>query len=100
MNALIMDQQTLFMPTPTSTSPSAEQLASIAQMAAEEVQRFGMPPKVAFLSHSMFGSSNRPSAKMRAARDLFAQRARHRVRWRDAGRCGAVRAVRETRLPG
>jgi len=41
-------------------------------MAAQEVQRFGIVPKVAFLSHSTFGSSKRPSArKMRAARDLF-----------------------------
>jgi len=35
-----------------------------------------MPPKVAFLSHSVFGSSSRPAARrMRAARDLFVQRA-------------------------
>ena len=41
-------------------------------MAAEEVRRFGLPPKVAFLSHSMFGSSHRPSArKMRAALERF-----------------------------
>ena len=41
-------------------------------MAAQQVQRFGIVPKVAFLSHSTFGSSKRPSArKMRAARDLF-----------------------------
>ena len=45
-------------------------------MAAEEVQRFGLPPKVAFLSHSNYGSSNRPSArKMRTARELFARMA-------------------------
>jgi malate dehydrogenase (oxaloacetate-decarboxylating)(NADP+) len=42
-------------------------------MAADEVARFGLPPKVAFLSHSNYGSSTRKSAlKMRAARDLFA----------------------------
>jgi malate dehydrogenase (oxaloacetate-decarboxylating)(NADP+) len=41
-------------------------------MAAQQVQRFGIPPKIAFLSHSSFGSSKRASAKkMRAARDLF-----------------------------
>ena len=51
-------------------------LASIAVMAADEVRRFGMPPKVAFLSHSNFGSSERPSArKMRLARDLFSRMA-------------------------
>ena len=41
-------------------------------MAADEVRRFGLTPKVAFLSHSMYGSSKRASAlKMRAARDRF-----------------------------
>ena len=41
-------------------------------MAAQEVQRFGIVPKVAFLSHSSYGSSKRASArKMRLARDLF-----------------------------
>jgi malate dehydrogenase (oxaloacetate-decarboxylating)(NADP+) len=45
-------------------------------MAAEEVRRFGLPPKVAFLSHSMFGTSHRASAqRVRAARDLFVARA-------------------------
>jgi malate dehydrogenase (oxaloacetate-decarboxylating)(NADP+) len=41
-------------------------------MAAHEVKRFGLQPKVAFLSHSNYGSSTRASArKMHAARDLF-----------------------------
>ncbi|MFZ2987315.1 phosphate acyltransferase, partial [Ideonella sp.] len=53
-----------------------QELAEIALMAADEVQRFGLPPKVAFLSHSMFGSSSRPSAqRVRAARELFVKRA-------------------------
>jgi malate dehydrogenase (oxaloacetate-decarboxylating)(NADP+) len=35
-----------------------------------------VPPKVAFLSHSIFGSSSRPAARrMRAARDLFVRAA-------------------------
>ena len=77
MNALMLDQYTLFITdTFVNDVPTAEELAEIAHMAAEEVRRFGVPPKVAFLSHSMFGTSNRPSAKrMRAARDLFVQRA-------------------------
>ncbi len=76
MNALMLDKHTLFIAdTFVNDDPTAEQLADIATMAAEEVQRFGLPPKVAFLSHSMFGTSKRPSAlKMRAARDLFVQR--------------------------
>jgi malate dehydrogenase (oxaloacetate-decarboxylating)(NADP+) len=73
MNALMLEKQTLFIAdTFVNDDPTAEQLADIARMAVEEVRRFGIPPKVAFVSHSMFGSSSRPSArKMRAARDLF-----------------------------
>ncbi len=76
MNALMLEQHNLFITdTFVNEEPSAEELAEIARMAAEEVQRFGLPPKVAFLSHSMFGSSTRASAKrMRAARDLFVAR--------------------------
>ena len=76
MNALMLEGHTLFIAdTFVNEEPSAEELADIAQMAAAEVQRFGIPPKVAFVSHSVFGSSQRPSARrMRAARDLFVQR--------------------------
>jgi malate dehydrogenase (oxaloacetate-decarboxylating)(NADP+) len=53
--------------------PDASLLARIAKMAAEEVRRFGLPPKVAFLSHSNVRLVDRGSAaKMRKARDLFA----------------------------
>jgi malate dehydrogenase (oxaloacetate-decarboxylating)(NADP+) len=77
VNALTLDQHTLFIAdTFVNEEPGAEELADIALMAATEMQRFGIPPKVAFLSHSIFGSSSRPSAlRMRAARDLFVQRA-------------------------
>jgi malate dehydrogenase (oxaloacetate-decarboxylating)(NADP+) len=77
MNALMLDRHALFIAdTYVNEDPSAEQLASIALMAAQEVSRFGLPPKVAFLSHSNFGSSDRPSArKMRLARELFAKMA-------------------------
>jgi malate dehydrogenase (oxaloacetate-decarboxylating)(NADP+) len=76
MNALMLDKHTLFIAdTFVNDEPDAEQLADIAALAVEEVRRFGVTPKVAFLSHSMFGSSKRPSAlKMRAARDLFVKR--------------------------
>ncbi|MFM2059573.1 MAG: hypothetical protein RLY71_3958 [Pseudomonadota bacterium] len=77
MNALMLEEHNLFITdTFINEQPSSEELAEIALMAAEEVRRFGVPPKVAFLSHSMFGTSSRASAKrMRAARDLFAARA-------------------------
>ena len=73
MNALMLEQHTLFITdTFVNEQPSAPELAEIARMAAVEVRRFGLPPKVAFLSHSIYGSSTRPSARrMREARDLF-----------------------------
>ncbi len=79
VNALMLEQHTLFIAdTYINEDPSAEELADIALMAAEEVQRFGLPPKVAFLSHSNYGSSGRASArKMRQARDLFVQASPH-----------------------
>ena len=77
MNALMLDQFTVFITdTFVNEQPSAQELSEIAQMAAAEVRRFGLPPKVAFLSHSIYGSSNRPSARrMREARDLFVRAA-------------------------
>ncbi|WP_201450018.1 NADP-dependent malic enzyme [Hydrogenophaga sp. PBL-H3] len=73
LNAIMTEQSTLFIAdTFVNDDPDAEQLAEIAAMAAQQVQRFGLPPKVAFLSHSSYGSSARASArKMRRARDLF-----------------------------
>jgi malate dehydrogenase (oxaloacetate-decarboxylating)(NADP+) len=75
LNALMLPEHTLFVTdTFVNEEPSAEELAEIAAMAADAVRRFGLPPKVAFLSHSMFGSSDRPSARrMRLARQLFAE---------------------------
>jgi len=79
VNAVVMGQGTLFIAdTYITDDPSAEQLATIALRTAEEVQRFGLPPKVAFLSHSNFGSSTRPSAlKMRRAHEIFTRLAPH-----------------------
>jgi malate dehydrogenase (oxaloacetate-decarboxylating)(NADP+) len=77
VNALMLPNHTLFVTDAfVNEEPSAEELAEIALTAAAEMQRFGIPPRVAFLSHSMFGSSQRASAKrMRTARDLFVARA-------------------------
>jgi malate dehydrogenase (oxaloacetate-decarboxylating)(NADP+) len=73
VNALMSDLGPLFIAdTYVNEDPTAEQLADIAYMATQEIQRFGIVPKVAFLSHSSYGSSKRASArKMRLARDLF-----------------------------
>ncbi|MGZ8259272.1 MAG: NADP-dependent malic enzyme [Caldimonas sp.] len=77
MNALMLEHFTLFIAdTFVNEEPSAEELAEIALLAAAEVRRFGIPPKVAFLSHSIFGSSGRPSARrMREAHAIFRERA-------------------------
>jgi len=73
MNALMLEAHTLFITdTFVNEEPSAEELADIALMAAAELKRFGIPAKVAFMSHSIYGSSQRASARrMRAARELF-----------------------------
>ncbi|MCP5264792.1 MAG: NADP-dependent malic enzyme [Burkholderiaceae bacterium] len=76
MNALMLERYTLFIAdTSVNEDPDAHELAHIAELATEAVRCFGVPPKLAFLSHSSFGSSERPSArKMRHARDLFLER--------------------------
>ncbi len=103
LNALILDNHNLFIAdTYVNEDPTAEQLADIASLAVEEVQRFGLPPRVAFLSHSMFGSSSRPSArKMRAARDLFVSRMPHiPADGEMQGDAALSEAVRNKLLPG
>jgi malate dehydrogenase (oxaloacetate-decarboxylating)(NADP+) len=67
MNGLVLPgRQIVMVDTHVNIDPTAEQLAEITVMAAEEMRRFGVKPKVALLSHSNFGSSNAPSAiKMR-----------------------------------
>lgn len=72
MNLVIMETDTLFMcDTYVNYDPTAEQLAEITIMAAEEVRRFGITPKVALLCHSNFGNrDNVSSLKMRKVREL------------------------------
>jgi malate dehydrogenase (oxaloacetate-decarboxylating)(NADP+) len=67
MNALMLPGRQVFLvDTHVNYDPTAEQLAEITQMAARKMQRFGITPKAALLSHSNFGSSDQPSAvKMR-----------------------------------
>jgi malate dehydrogenase (oxaloacetate-decarboxylating)(NADP+) len=76
MNGLLLPNRTLFIcDTHVNRNPSAEQLVGITQLAAEEVRRFRLVPKVALLSHSNFGSDDSRSArKMREARRLLAER--------------------------
>ncbi len=69
MNGLVLpDRQLVLVDTHVNENPTAEQIAEITILAAEEMRRFGLMPKAALLSHSNFGSSNSESAqKMRAA---------------------------------
>ena len=79
LSAVFLEKHTLFITdTYVNEDPSAQELADIARMAALKVQRFGITPRVAFLSHSNFGSSKRASAlKMRRAHELFREMAPH-----------------------
>jgi malate dehydrogenase (oxaloacetate-decarboxylating)(NADP+) len=73
MNGLMLPGRQVFLvDTHINYDPSAEQLAEITMMAAEEMMRFGLRPKAALLSHSNFGSSSQPSAlKMRRVLELL-----------------------------
>ena len=77
MNGLLLPGRQVFLvDTHINYDPTAEQLAEITIMAAEEMRRFGIRPKAALLSHSNFGSSNQPTAiKMRETLALVQERA-------------------------
>jgi malate dehydrogenase (oxaloacetate-decarboxylating)(NADP+) len=76
MNILLLPEHTLFIcDTHINLDPTAEQVTEITLLAAEEVRRFGITPKVALLSHSNFGGFDDVSAhKMRQARELLRQK--------------------------
>ncbi|HEY0746048.1 MAG TPA: NADP-dependent malic enzyme [Steroidobacteraceae bacterium] len=64
MTGLILPgRQVFIVDTHVNLEPTAEQLAELTQLAADQLSAFGLVPKVALLSHSNFGSSDAPSAK-------------------------------------
>jgi len=73
MNLLILGGRPLFVcDTYVNREPTAEQIAELTLLAADEVRRFGLEPSVGLLSHSSFGSADSPSAqKMRKALALI-----------------------------
>ncbi|MBK8385458.1 MAG: NADP-dependent malic enzyme [Candidatus Accumulibacter propinquus] len=77
MSLLLLPDRTLFLAdTYINYEPSAEQLVDMTLLAADEVRRFGLTPRVALLSHSSFGAENTPTAlKMREALRLLKERA-------------------------
>jgi malate dehydrogenase (oxaloacetate-decarboxylating)(NADP+) len=79
MNFIITEERQLAMvDTHVNDNPTAHELAEITIMAAEELERFGITPRVALVSHSNFGTSDSESAqKMRATLGLVQQKAPH-----------------------
>ena len=73
VSGLILPQGPLFMTdTYVSYDPGPEQLAEITLLAADELRRFGIEPRVALLSHSNFGTEDTPSAlKMREVLEIL-----------------------------
>jgi malate dehydrogenase (oxaloacetate-decarboxylating)(NADP+) len=74
MNYLMLPGRSLFLcDTHINENPTSEEIVEMTLMAAEQLRRFGMHPKVALLSHSNFGSGNSESArKMSRAAALLA----------------------------
>jgi malate dehydrogenase (oxaloacetate-decarboxylating)(NADP+) len=77
LNCLILERGTFFLcDTHVQLNPTAEQIAEMTALAAEEVKRFAVVPKIALLSHSSFGTSDDPaSLKMKDALKLLTARA-------------------------
>ena len=77
MNGLMLPGRQVFLvDTHVNADPTAEELCEITVMAAEEMRRFGIEPKVALLSHSNFGTSDHASAvKMRRTLVLLREQA-------------------------
>ncbi len=77
MNGLMLPGRQVFLvDTHVNYDPTPEELTEITVMAAEEMMRFGHKPKAALLSHSNFGSSDKPSAiKMRRTLALLQEQA-------------------------
>jgi malate dehydrogenase (oxaloacetate-decarboxylating)(NADP+) len=77
MNTLVLaNRQVTLVDTHVNYDPTADELAQMTVLAAEELRRVGITPKAALLSHSNFGSSDLPSAqKMRRTLALLRERA-------------------------
>jgi malate dehydrogenase (oxaloacetate-decarboxylating)(NADP+) len=72
LSLLLGDRSTLFLlDTQVCDSPSAEHVAEMTVLAAEQLKAFGIVPRVALLSASRFGSRDIPSAAL--MRDALAR---------------------------
>jgi malate dehydrogenase (oxaloacetate-decarboxylating)(NADP+) len=102
MTGLILPgRQVFIVDTHVNLDPSAEQLAELVHLAADQLMAFGLVPKVALLSHSNFGSSHAPSAaKMRATLALLrAQMPGLEVDGEMHGDCALDESARRAILP-
>ncbi len=77
LSLLIIPGGTVFLcDTYVNENPSAADICEMTLLAAEELRRFGVEPKVGLLSHSSFGTSRSDSAiRMREALKLINERA-------------------------
>ncbi|ALE03864.1 NADP-dependent malic enzyme [Bartonella ancashensis] len=75
VSLLISPNETIFLTdTYVNENPSAEEIAEMTVLAAQEVETFGITPKAALLSHSNFGSKNTENAqKMRRAAEILSE---------------------------
>ncbi|WP_315817534.1 phosphate acyltransferase [Paraflavitalea speifideaquila] len=76
MYLLLTKRGPIFMAdTTVNFNPTAEELADITLMAAQEVRNFNLTPRIAMLSYSNFGSSDSPEARLVSkARDIVKQK--------------------------
>lgn len=72
MDLMLQDSGSYFITdTSVNHNPTAEELANITLLAVREIERFGMTPRVAMLSHSSFGSNpSESSEKMVNAKQI------------------------------
>jgi malate dehydrogenase (oxaloacetate-decarboxylating)(NADP+) len=98
---IICGQVYIFSDATVNIDPSAEDLASIASLAADFAERLGLTPRVAMLSFSNFGSVQHPlSAKVRRATELVrAQRPDLAVDGEVQADVAIVPALMEGRFP-
>jgi malate dehydrogenase (oxaloacetate-decarboxylating)(NADP+) len=99
---ILPGRQVFIVDTHVNLDPTAEQLAEITQLAAEQLYAFGLVPKVALLSHSNFGTSDAPSAlKMRATLALLKSRMPDlEIDGEMHGDCALDEMARQSVLPG
>lgn len=103
MNLLMLQGRNLFISdTYVNKTPTPEQLADMTILAAREIERFGIQPKVALVSNSNFGSVPSTSSKrMAEARKLIAERAPHlEIDGEMHGDAALSETVRKAAFPG